>query len=247
MTFNLLIFLLVYLLQWLWSGVGITLCYHRSLTHRAFTMPKWLEYFWAIGGYLAFQGSPIEWCAFHVRHHRTADTPRDAHSPVLYGFWQSFAGWIYKTKEFMKPNEVKKLVPWLYDDPLYTWMGNGILNSRPYRMFAITLAHSLLIGYFFGAYLGLATALAKLVAFVSPLLLNSFCHMEGFGYRNFNTKDRSKNVWWVAAFSMGEGWHNNHHHKPSRMSHQVKWWEIDMTGWIVLGLEKIGLVKNRVH
>lgn len=245
MKFDLGIFFLVFFIQWLWSGLGITLCYHRSLTHRAFIMPKWLEHFWVWGAYLAFQGSPIEWCSFHVKHHQTSDTPRDIHSPVVYGFWQSFMGWIYKTHYFMTPAEANKLVPWLAIDPLYQWMGNGVLNSRPYRMFAITVLHSVLIGYFFGAYIGLATAISKIIVFFSPLLLNSVCHMSQFGYRNFNTGDESQNVWFIALISQGEGWHNSHHAFPRRAANGfVHWWEIDVTYLVILLLEKLGLAKN---
>lgn len=246
MEFNLLTFLLVFFIQWLWSGLGITLCYHRSLTHRAFTMPKWLEYFFVWGAYLAFQGSPIEWAGSHRIHHRYADTAKDAHSPVVYGFRQSFIGWIYKTQLYMTPSDVRKAVPWLAKDRLYRWMGEGVLNSRPYQMFSFVLGFSIILAFFFGIYVGVASLLARVVVFFSPLLLNSICHMEQFGYRNFETPDKSQNVWWVALLTMGEGWHNSHHARPSRCSHQVKWWEIDMTHYFVLLLKRFGLIKNLV-
>ncbi|MBV8721221.1 MAG: fatty acid desaturase [Candidatus Eremiobacteraeota bacterium] len=207
------------------TGVlGITLCYHRTLTHRSLRLRKPLEYALALCGTLAMQGDPIEWVATHRKHHAHADTEGDPHS-IHLGFKWAHMDWLYRHNEhLLSETEIRKFAPDLCADPFYRalrWL------SLPLQ-FALGLV-LLAIGGWAWVVWGIFVRLV--ICYHSTWLVNSAAHM--MGYRSYATSDQSTNCWWVALMSFGEGWHNNHHAFPFSARHGLRWFEIDVTWWHV--------------
>ncbi len=213
------LFLLI-VLYWLSNGVGICLCYHRYLTHKGFEMPKALEYILAVLGTLTSQGGPISWVATHRCHHANSDKALDPHSPVQ-GFWWSHMLWfIYRDPRFEDPSFYEKYAPELSKDLFYRILGR--FQWVPQTVLGVAL---LLWGGWPFVFWGIF--LRTVLALHGAWLVNSAGHI--WGYQSFKTKDRSRNNWWVAAISFGEGWHNNHHAFQRSARHGLRWWEIDLT------------------
>ena len=226
-------YLLVFLALYIWHSLGVTIGYHRLLSHRSFSCIKPLEYFFVLGGYLAFEGSPIWWAAMHRAHHRYVDTNLDPHSPRYGGVWNAYIGWtMYKTyPEHIDPNTQCKD---LMKDPIYRFLDQGGNWTRAHIVnFAIGISLRVALFFMFGWQVALASVLASLAVLQIPLLLNVVCHMPKAGYKNYGGADDSVNVWWVAILAMGEGWHNNHHMFPGSARSGLKPHEIDVS-WIVL-------------
>ncbi|MBV8583459.1 MAG: fatty acid desaturase [Candidatus Eremiobacteraeota bacterium] len=207
------------------TGVlGITLCYHRTLTHRSLRLRKPLEYALALCGTLAMQGDPIEWVATHRKHHAHADKEGDPHS-IHLGFKWAHMDWLYRHNEhLLSETEIRKFAPDLCADPFYRalrWL------SLPLQ-FALGLV-LLAIGGWAWVVWGIFVRLV--ICYHSTWLVNSAAHM--MGYRSYATSDQSTNCWWVALMSFGEGWHNNHHAFPFSARHGLRWFEIDVTWWHV--------------
>jgi len=234
-------FVIALFLSYLWHAMGVTIGYHRLLSHRSFACPKIVEYFWVFGGYLAFEGSPIWWAAIHRAHHRYADTPLDPHSP-RNGLREAYYGWM--TREgypaHIDPHvQCKDLVR----DSLYLFLDQG---GKWHRAHALTLVIGVifrgLLWFLFGWKIALASLLAAGVVLQIPLLLNVVCHIPRLGYKTYATEDDSVNVWWVGLLAMGEGWHNNHHAFPGSCRTGLKFHEFDLS-WLTLRLLKsVGLV-----
>ncbi len=213
-----------WLLAYLTGVLGITLCFHRTLTHRSLRLRKPLEYVLAVLGTLAMQGDPITWVATHRKHHAHADHDGDPHS-IHLGFQWAHMDWIYRTNPaLLSEDEIQKYAPDLCADPFY----------RALRWLSLPLQFAL--GFLFLAVGGWSLVVwgifVRLVfAYHSTWLVNSAAHM--LGYRSFKTADQSTNCWWVALVSFGEGWHNNHHAFPFSARHGLRWFEIDVTWWHV--------------
>ena len=211
-------------LYWVCTGWGISLGYHRLHTHRSFAVPKFLEYFFAICGSMTLEGGPISWVATHRIHHQNSDKPGDPHTPHDGGWW-SHVGWLM-TGETMHNNTraMAKYAPDLAKQPFYVWLNNynwvptAILSAI---LFAIGGLSWVLWGTFVRVVFGLH----------ATWLVNSATHM--WGRRRFNTRDDSRNNWWVALITFGEGWHNNHHAHPTSARHGLAWYEFDPS-WIAL-------------
>ncbi len=209
-------------------GAGITLGYHRLITHRDFQCPKWVEYSLLFCGTLACQ-SPIEWVAKHRMHHRYSDTHEDPHD-INKGFWWTHVGWI---------------VHILPSDALMDQYVKDLTQDRVYRFFDRTmLVWQVLLAivlFLIGGWPFLVWGIfVRLVAgYLSTWLVNSATHR--FGYQSYDTGDQSTNCWWVALVSYGEGWHNNHHAFPRSARHGLRWWEVDLTWWMVSGLRTLDL------
>lgn len=220
------------LLLFVMSPIGVTLTYHRMLTHRAFKVPRWLEYPLAIIGTFSAQGSPLVWVAGHRLHHRYADTERDHHTPRK-GFFFSHIGHLLTIPENDIPHDqMMKYVPDLAQRPFYRFL------DRYHLWFALSLLPILyLMGGWSFVLWGGFMRVALMLHFT--WLVNSATHT--WGYRNFATDDDSKNCWWVSLLSAGEGWHNNHHAHPSCAAHGREWWEIDLTYLAIRGLARVGL------
>ncbi|MEC8553495.1 MAG: fatty acid desaturase [Planctomycetota bacterium] len=231
---------LVFFLHWVCGGVGICLGYHRLLTHSSFKTQSWTKRMIATVGCLAGEGPPCLWVANHRLHHARSDQEGDPHSPHEGSFW-SHALWLaFKVGGKDGVEYLKKWAPDLYRDKF--------IRNLDYGFVPVNLALSGIlfgIGYWLG---GMTLALSWLVWGVgvrmvavlhSTWLVNSASHM--WGYRNYETKDDSRNNWWVALMTYGEGWHNNHHAHPTMAKHGHKWWEIDVTFMTIRIMEKLGL------
>ena len=211
-------------LYWMCTGLGISLGYHRLHTHRSYHVPLWLEYFFAFCGALTLEGGPIFWVAVHRIHHQRSDQPGDPHSP-REGAWWAHVGWILLGES--KHNDTRlmsKYAPDLAKHRFYLWLndyhwvpmiGLGAL------LFAIGGWPMFLWGICFRVVAGLH----------ATWLVNSATHM--WGARRFATRDDSRNNWWVALITFGEGWHNNHHAHPTSARHGLAWWEFDPS-WLTL-------------
>jgi stearoyl-CoA desaturase (delta-9 desaturase) len=207
------------------TGVlGVTLCYHRTLTHRSLRLRKPLEYLLALCGTLAMQGDPIRWVAVHRKHHAHADRDGDPHS-IVPGFRWAHIEWLYRRNMALPSDEeIERFAPDLYADPFY----------RALRWLNLPLQIALgLVLLAIGGWSWVVWGICVRLVFCwhSTWLVNSAAHM--LGYRSFKTPDRSTNCWWVALLSFGEGWHNNHHAFPFSARHGLRWFEIDVTWWHV--------------
>jgi sn-2 palmitoyl-lipid 9-desaturase len=227
------------LLHWLFGGIGICLGYHRLLTHRSFQVPKWLEYSIALLGALAMQGGPVFWVGGHRQHHlHTEDWDKDPYS-AKRGFWWSHMLWIlYPTAESFDPNLYRKWAPDLAKDAFYRWLDKYFLLLQV----PVALALYAVGGWSFVIY---GVFLRAVILWHTTWLINSASHITG--YRSFEeTGDNSRNLWWTALLTYGEGWHNNHHAHPNVAPAGRTWWEIDTTWWVIQGLQKLGLAKKVV-
>ncbi|MGK7910265.1 MAG: acyl-CoA desaturase [Synechococcus sp.] len=225
-------------LHWLFGSIGICLGYHRLLSHRSFQVPKGLEYAIALLGALALQGGPIFWVAGHRLHHaHTEDTDKDPYS-ARRGFWWSHMVWMfYKQPDFFDFDRYKKYAPDLARQPFYVWL------DRYFLLLQIPLG---LLLYIAGGWSFVFWGMFARVVLLwhSTWLINSVTHM--WGYRTFDVDDNSRNLWWAAVFTYGEGWHNNHHAYPNVAKAGWQWWEIDVTWWAIQCLRKLGLARKVV-
>jgi stearoyl-CoA desaturase (delta-9 desaturase) len=211
------------------QNVGIGMSYHRLLTHRGYTTPKWLEYIMAICGTLALQGGPIYWVAVHRLHHQLTDRPGDPHSP-RDGKWWSHTGWILQGTLRNRNSLLTRYAPDLTRDRFYVWLSR--YHWVPVTVIGIGLYFAggwpwVLWGVFFRVTLGLHVT----------WLVNSATHI--WGSRRFDTRDDSRNNWWVALLTGGEGWHNNHHAHPVSARHGMAWYEVDVN---YLGIRLLGFL-----
>lgn len=236
-------FITAFVIAYGWGVLGISLGYHRGLSHRSFKLPLALEYFFVIGAYLVFEGGPIFWVASHRIHHRYSDQPGDPHSPKD-GVWHSILGWMSKPVVNITEEQYRKIVPDLFRDPFYNWLHAGGNGRDGYLCLAINVIFRLVLLAMFGPWALLGNMLGSLGAFIAPLMVNSICHIPRFGYQNFKTTDLSQNVWFVAIASFGEGWHNNHHEFPQSARHGMKPWEYDFSYSVLTVLEKLGIASN---
>jgi fatty-acid desaturase len=229
-------FMIVLIVSFLWHAMGVTIGYHRLLSHRSFRCPKIVEYFWVLGGYLAFEGSPIWWATMHRAHHRYVETNRDPHTPKR-GLKYAYYGWMFQ-HDYPAYIDPKKLSKDLLRDPIYRFLNqNGSWKKAHWLTFFIGVAFRLLLLVFFGWQVFLANTLAAVAVLQVPLLLNVVCHIPKLGYKTYALEDDSVNVWWVGLLAMGEGWHNNHHAFPGSARSGLLPHEIDLS-WLTLRLMK---------
>ncbi|HEY9848312.1 MAG TPA: fatty acid desaturase [Leptolyngbyaceae cyanobacterium] len=227
------------LLHWLFGSIGICLGYHRLLTHRSLQVPKWLEYILTTIGALALQGGPIFWVSGHRQHHlHTEDRDKDPYA-ASRGFWWSHMLWIfYPRAEFFDRNTYHKYAPDLSRDPYYKWLDRYFLMLQiPVGLLLYALG-----GWSFVIY---GVVLRAVTLWHTTWLINSATHM--MGDRRFEVADGSRNLWWAALLTYGEGWHNNHHAYPNVAKAGWKWWELDMTWWAIRALETAGLAKRVIR
>ncbi len=242
--------------NYIFTSMGIGAGYHRLLTHRGYDCPKWFEYTLATLGVCSFQDSPARWVLVHRVHHQHSDHQPDPHTPHVSGYW-SHMGWMFvDNTDLSKASAFDKYVRDLMRDKYYMWLQRGL------NWVWVYVAHALV---FLAAGFGLAFLLAPeggVVRFAYQFFfwtvimrtlytwhvtwaINSAAHM--WGYRNYETREDSRNNWLFALLTNGEGWHNNHHADPRSAQHGHRWWEFDMTYLTLSLLEKTGLVKNLVR
>lgn len=223
-------------LHWFLGSIGICLGYHRLLSHRSFRVPRVLEYAIALIGVLALQGGPIFWVAGHRLHHRyTEDLNKDPYS-AKRGFWWSHMLWIFYPRPiFFEDRQYQKFAPDLARDPFYRWL------DRYHVLLQIPLG---IVLYKFGGWSWIVYGmfLRAVLLWHSTWFINSVTHL--WGYRTFETHDNSRNLWWAAILTYGEGWHNNHHAYPKVAKAGWRWWEIDMTWWVIRLLQALGLATS---
>jgi fatty-acid desaturase len=234
-----LVYLPIMTAMYFWGGVSTTLYLHRYLTHRGFEMPGWLKFFFATGSAVALSGDPVTWVGDHRYHHLKSDTDEDIHSP-LHGFPYAHMMWLIR-----KPPSFRERSLRYASDVRKIWYCKLWETSALY-----VLPHLFVAGILY-ATLGLSGMLwclyvPMLVVYNMTWAVNSICHMPSLGYRSFETSDMSKNNFWVGLGAFGEGYHNNHHAKPRCAAHGLKWWEFDITRYIIWTLEKTGLAWNVV-
>ncbi|MBL8214201.1 MAG: fatty acid desaturase [Bryobacterales bacterium] len=227
--------LVAFVLYWIAGGWGVCMGYHRLHTHRGFKCPLWLEYLLAVCGSLALEGGPISWVATHRIHHQKSDQPGDPHSPREGKFW-SHMGWIiFGQARHNATRMMSKYAPDLAKHRFYIWLNNW--HWVPLLIVSIGLT-------LWGGLPMLLWALCfRVVAGLhATWLVNSATHI--WGSRRFATRDDSRNNWWVALLTFGEGWHNNHHAHPVSARHGLAWYEFDITYYTLKALESVGLVRN---
>ena len=222
-------------LHWLTASIGICLGYHRYLAHRSFTLKTPAEFFVMLCAVLSGEGSPLTWAATHRLHHQRSDLYGDPHSP-LDGPWWSHLLWLFMRRTPEQQDALfQRYVPELAKRPMMQFFERTFgywLVAMAVVMFAIGGLPLLLWG----------VCVRMVVAYHSTWFVNSATHL--WGYRNYETRDESRNLWWVALVSYGEGWHNNHHAHPHTARAGHKWWEIDMTFWAIRALQWCGLATN---
>ena len=216
------------------TGLGISMGYHRLHTHRSYKVPLWLEYFFAVCGSLTLEGGPIFWVATHRLHHQFSDQPGDPHSPRDGAFW-SHVGWIlFGETNHNNTKLMSKYAPDLAKHRFYVWLNDYHwipVTVTGLAMLAIGGLPMMLWGTMFRVVIGLHATWA----------VNSATHM--WGARRFATRDDSRNTWWVAIVSFGEGWHNNHHAHPTSARHGLAWYEFDPSWLLVKALRYLGVAK----
>jgi stearoyl-CoA desaturase (delta-9 desaturase) len=245
--------LAVMLIMYVISGYGVTLGFHRLLTHRSFQTFKPVEYTLAILGSIAVQGPVISWVADHRKHHAHTDKEGDPHSPhghggglrgAIAGLWYAHMGWLFHVSG---TSEHPRYARDLHED-----RGMRVIH----RTFGLWVTVGILLpaalGYLFEPTLAGA---AKAALWGGPVRIfalhhvtwsiNSVCHF--FGTRRFAVEDHSTNVFWLALLSFGESWHHNHHTFPRSARHGLRWWEVDPTGWLIRGMRRARLAWNVVE
>src|SRR4051812_5124231 len=240
--------------MYLVTAIGITVGYHRLLTHRSFQTAKPVEYLFAVLGSMAVQGPVNSWVADHRKHHAHTDKEGDPHSPhighgdgaggVLAGLWHAHTGWLLTEQGRA---DWKRYAPDLDEDP-----GMRFISRHFVALVVLSLAIPAALGF---ALTG--TAMGALTGYLWGGLVrlflvhhvtwsvNSVCHF--LGSRRFEVDDESRNVFWLALPSLGEAWHHNHHAFPRSAQHGLKRWELDPSAVVIAALERLGLARNVVR
>jgi len=210
---------------------GITAGYHRLFAHRSYKTSRGFAFFMAVLGCSATQKGPLWWAANHRHHHKFSDDEKDPHTPLNgNGFWWSHIGWIlspdYTTthwdsiRDWTKYPEIRFLNTFYWLPPLLLAVAVWLVGGWS----------GLIVGFF----------ISTVLLYHGTFLVNSVCHL--LGTRRYETSDKSRNNWWVAILTLGEGWHNNHHHYQSSARQGFFWWEVDISYYILKGLEVFGVV-----
>ncbi len=234
---------MVVFLYWFTGGIGITLCYHRLLTHRSFTTPRWFEYVLSAIGCLAWQGGPIQWVGTHRIHHKHSDTDDDPHTP-RHGFGWAHMFWcMHREPRGLRAVDAAK--------DLQRSRGMRFID-RFFWVPQVALLPLLFAGGEVALWLGLdggavswllwGVCVRTVLVYHGTWFVNSASHT--WGYRNYRTTDGSTNCWWVALISFGEGWHNNHHAHQNSAAHGLRWFEIDLTYLTIRLLACVGLASD---
>jgi stearoyl-CoA desaturase (delta-9 desaturase) len=209
----------------------LTGVYHRYFSHRAYRLNRFWQFWFAFGGATSAQKGPLWWASHHRDHHRYADTDRDPHTPAR-GFWWSHVGWILSSKyketdldrisDFARYPEIR----WLEK---HDWIAPWSLAITAYLIAGLP---GLFFGFFF----------STVLLWHTTFCINSVAHLQG--RRRYATDDTSRNNPVLAVMTLGEGWHNNHHHYPASCRQGFNWWEIDVTYYVLRGLSFFGIVRE---
>lgn len=212
------------------TALGVTMGFHRMLTHRSFKPNPVVKFILLVLGSMALEGPALEWASTHIKHHALSDREGDPHSPVE-GFFHAHIGWLFKDR--------------MADPNVYC---RNLVNDRMVvfvsRTFFLWVVLSLIIPFAIGGWTGLLWGGLVRIFLTHHVTwsVNSICHT--FGKRDFETVDQSRNEWIVGLLAFGEGWHNNHHAFPRSAFHGLRWWQFDLSGYVIWTLERIGLVRE---
>jgi stearoyl-CoA desaturase (delta-9 desaturase) len=246
--------LVVFAIMYVATGLGVTVGFHRLFTHRSFKAGKGVRATFAILGSMAVEGPVISWVADHRKHHAFSDQPGDPHSPhvdhghglrgAMRGLLHAHVGWLFIHTQ---RGRHERYAPDLMKDPTIQWV------SRYFFVWAVSgLVLPFLLGWIIGGSLHTALtgllwggAVRMLVLHHVTYSINSLCHF--FGRRAYETKDESRNLFWLALPSFGESWHNNHHAFPTSAQHGLRTWQIDTSAMVIAALEKLGLAWDVVR
>jgi stearoyl-CoA desaturase (Delta-9 desaturase) len=243
--------LAILVVMYLLSGLGVTVGFHRLLTHRSFQTYPWVERTFAVLGSLSVQGSVMDWVADHRKHHAHTDREGDPHSPHvghgsgLKGLWYAHVGWLLHTQG---QADWKKYATDLYEDRSMRTIGRRFPWLVLLSLLIPTVAGFVLDGFTLeGAIRGYIWGGLVRIFLVHHVTwsVNSVCHF--FGRRRFDIEDQSTNVSWLAVFSLGESWHHNHHAFPRSAYHGLKRWELDPSGLFISFMQRLGLAWNVVR
>jgi stearoyl-CoA desaturase (delta-9 desaturase) len=216
--------------MYFFTGIGVTIGFHRLLTHRSFAAPPAVRFLFLALGSMAVEGPALDWASIHIKHHATTDTEDDPHSP-LQGFFHAHIGW-FIAGSVAEPAIYGK---WLLKDRMVMVMS---------KTFFVWVALSFVIPYLLGGWRGVLWGGLVRIFLTHHVTwsVNSVCHT--FGTRLFDTPDQSRNNWLVGLLAFGEGWHNNHHAFPRSAFHGLRWWQVDLSAYIIWGLERLGLAQE---
>jgi stearoyl-CoA desaturase (Delta-9 desaturase) len=236
------------------TALSVTVGFHRLFTHRSFATTRWMRGLLAACGSAAIEGPVISWVADHRKHHAFADVEGDPHSPhvdhgvgwrgALRGLAHAHVGWLFiHTQRGAR----KRYAPDLIADPVVSWV------DRTFVFWAVGgLGAAFALGWLIGGTLTAALtgllwggAVRVLVVHHVTYSINSLCHF--FGRQRFDTGDESRNLAWLSVLSLGEAWHNNHHAFPTSAAHGLRWYELDVSGMVIRGLERVGLAWDVVR
>ena len=241
--------LIVFAIMYFATGFGITVGFHRMLTHRSFETSRPVKALFAILGSAAIEGPVVSWVADHRKHHAFTDRPGDPHSPhvdhghgvagILRGLFHAHVGWLFvHTQRAAKERYAKDLI----DDPVIAWV-----NRWFFGWVLLGLLAPFLLGWAIGGSIELGLtgllwggAVRMLVLHHVTYSINSLCHV--FGSRRFETDDHSRNLAWLAPLAMGENFHNNHHAFPTSARHGLGPWQFDSAAVVISTMERLGLV-----
>jgi len=217
------------------TGLGITVGYHRLLTHRSFKCPNWVRFAFLIAGGMALENSALRWAGDHIRHHARCDQKEDPYNATL-GFWHSHCGWIF----WKDPNRDPKYQTRLLQDPLIVW------QNRYYLPIVLTgLFLPFVVGLLYNGWIGaigcfLLAGLARTFFVLnSTFFINSICHI--WGDQPYDTSNSSRDSWWISLITFGEGYHNYHHMYQSDYRNGIRWYDYDPSKWLIWTLSKLGL------
>lgn len=221
---------------------AITGFYHRYFSHKAFRTSRTLQFVFAFLAASSAQRGPLWWAAHHRKHHRLADRPGDPHSP-REGFWHSHVAWFLKRRAFATDLSA---VPDLARYPELRWLDRyDVVAPTALAVLLFLLGEMLAraapeLGTNGWQLLVWGFVISTVVLFHATFTINSLAHR--FGHRRFPTRDDSRNNFWLALITLGEGWHNNHHHYPAAARQGFRWWEIDPTYYLLRLMSLFGLV-----
>jgi fatty-acid desaturase len=233
--------LVVCLVLYVFTCAGVNVGFHRLLTHRSFQTPRLVEYLLTTLGSLAGQGGVLQWVATHRAHHAHADEEGDPHSPRDGAWWAHMLWWMPFDRVLDVAAHRLCYVKDLAKDPVHRFLDHCQVP--------LTLVLAVMLFGFGQAWGGAGLSWLVWGIFVRMTLtyhvtwlVNSATHM--WGYRTYETRDRSTNLWWVALLSFGEGWHNNHHAFPRSARHGLRWWELDITYWMIRLMALVRLARR---
>jgi stearoyl-CoA desaturase (delta-9 desaturase) len=231
------------------TALGVTVGFHRLFTHRAFETNRVVQFILGVLGSMSVQGPLLKWVALHRRHHEHSDRPGDPHSPhfhgrgvpgLLRGLWHAHLGWMFQPDPPDLPRYVKdlrhsallRMVSALFP----VWVAAGLLLPG--------VLGGLLTGTWVGAWYGLAWGGLARIFLVHHVTwsVNSVCHL--WGRQPYGSGDQSRNNFVFGVLALGEGWHNTHHAFPTSARHGLRWWQVDVSYWVIRTLALVGLAWN---